>query len=330
MKNNNDTGSEVFNSAELAEHMEECPDCSKQSDVIDQMLASLGDCRDAFCPPVEQLDEFARTGEDPSGRIAFHVEQCLTCQTELAEYREHLTKGEMPDRVRAIFELHLSKRPASALSHEQDGVLSRILRAMWLLLGTHGRSLAAVAAAAVLLVVLIYPRGEIETVIGLSSVNWEKAPGLSLMGPRISKSPRLSKPTVAAILLFKGLDKPLAQDKIDEFYQALNPNRNMRSKFKFVTPAQLKEAFSDKDRKLTDKKALAARLAERFNVDQVVFVTIQCQEDCCKIAEEVVDTHTGNALGQAQTQVGTEKEIAGKLRHTVFPLLSGKTVERHP
>jgi len=327
MKNNNDTNPGVVNSAELAEHMANCPHCSKQSEMMDQMLASLADYKEVFCPPVEQLANFARTGEDPYGSIAFHVDQCETCQTELAEYRVYLTKGEMPDRVRAIFDLHLSKRTADPLSHEQEGILSRILSAIPRWSGTSGMSLAAAAAAAVLLVVLIYPRGEIETVMRLSSVSWEKAPGLSLMSPKISKSPARNKPTVAAILLLKGLERPLAQDKIDELYQALNPDRHMRSKFKFVSPAQLKEDFSGKDRKPTDKKAVAARLAERFDVDQVVFVTIHSEKNRFKITEEVVDTRTGKTLNQAETQVRSEEEITAKLKATVFPLLSGNKVE---
>ena len=79
MKNNNNSNSDTD------QHLAECPDCSKQREMMDQMLASLDSVKDAFCPPPEQLYDFARTGEDPTGGLAFHLDQCESCRNEVAE-----------------------------------------------------------------------------------------------------------------------------------------------------------------------------------------------------------------------------------------------------
>jgi hypothetical protein len=186
------------------------------------------------------------------------------------------------------------------------------------------RALATVAAA-VLVLVLIYPRGAPQPMIGLSQEEWKPA-SMHLMGPKrgIVKSPvpkGVEKPRVAIILRFQDFEESPDQKFVDTLYGRLNPSFRMRKRFDFIAPMDLEKAVGEGTLKVDTTEDLLEGLRRKFNVSQVIVVTVTAEEDQYQLNAELKDLATDVIRGSPTQKNLTRAELPDTLRKSVFGLL---------
>ncbi len=318
-------------------HIKECAECSEEIESLGLVVNILRTDKGVFCPEAWELYEFIEQGTDPTGKIARHLEDCPLCCAEVAQYREGFATTKLPDKIKDELKKHFPTRVHSQTFAVKSGFawapgwLNSIFKTPALALGT--------AVAAILAVILLYPHGTPPVSIGVSSENWEEngpqgtpkslfsnaharteidKPAPS--GSRGAGRPLFldgTKPRVATIVVFHGFKKPELQSTVDSLYQALKPNAEIKKRFKFSTPAQLKN-FLDKnsDRKLTPTQALSEFYKE-FSVNLALIVNIEANKDKFGLNTEVVDTRTGQILAKSVHDAMPGVDLASTVRQSL-------------
>ncbi len=338
---------------EIEAHIKSCPDCSAETQALDEMIGNLERHRDAFCPEPWQLYEFIDTGEAPTGHVAMHLESCVKCREAVESYKEALSaEHPMPAPVMDAFrDYHSQKKSPSRSISEGANVLSKILTSIASVFNMPALALGAVAAA-ILAVVIVYPRGEELSPIGLSSVTWK--PKLTLLGPsgddvyrgftaeelaRMTPEERelakrgilhrgavhgnnqsTTSPSVAFVITFKGFKEHLPQGRIDKLYEALKPTKEMKQKFEVLAPAKIKEALGS-EKPPANKKQLLEHLKTNLNLSKAVLITIEFKDNRFDINNELIDVQTGKILSTSSQEKITEPDLATKLRDSVFSIV---------
>ena len=172
----------------------------------------------------------------------------------------------------------------------------------------------AAAVAAILVVVLIYPHEQMETMVGLSAVAWENAPR-----PKTGvDSPRKRS---AVLIFFKNFKDPLPRDKVDSLYQALEPPIEVNEKFDVISPADLSKAISRGEVDPFNRKKLLEDLDENLNAVKVVLVTVEPATQGFDVKCDLMRTSDGIRLKKRIAKGVTEANLASTVRGTVWELL---------
>jgi hypothetical protein len=303
------------------EHVNLCEECSREIQALDQLVAGLKANKDVFCPAPHALFDFVETGADPEGKLARHIDRCSLCQEDVAAYRAGCEGGALPEKVHAAYRgrfpqstpRQLDVAPKNPFSVLSDW-LSSLFRAPAFALAT--------AAAAILVVVLIYPRGEIEPLIGLSSVAWKQAEddfgSKSLLTPA-------KRFRVAVILLFKGFKEQWPQEKVDSLYEALHPPEEAFERFEFLNPADVRAALKGK-MVARDAGGSTAEIAGKVGADIVVFLDVISKRDGFRVEGLAVHAETGKTIDTRAGEEIAEPQLPLNLREVLATLLgSGRS-----
>lgn len=322
---------------EVREHVERhvrgCPQCAFELEKLAHAIASLKEHKDAFCPEAWELYEFADTGADSSGRTARHVEQCPLCGEEIALYKYPGETRETPESiVRAVEEIFPSGRDAPK-TRTVPGAWSSFIDMMLTVLH-HPVAALAYAAAAILLVVMAYPRGETAAVMALSPVTWVELdsgrlprtvrPKLKLMGPGPKRAePERVKPRVATVLFFKGIPEAASQESIDALYRTLKPPRAIDRRYRMISPAELRDGLAGgPERPITRGNELLKEIGSKLEASQALLLTVAAEGNSFAIEGELVRTSDGTIEGKAAARNVNKTELPAKLREVSLSLLS--------
>ncbi len=137
------------------EHIEQCHDCAKQVEDMSRWVALLKDNRDAFCPEQWELFDYARESQDVTSVWASHLGHCPACRKTITAFRTLAPQRGVPD---ALWEkmTRLQETPA----RQTPGFVHRWLYRWWEQLTAFlspPLTLAGAVAAAILVVVFLYP-----------------------------------------------------------------------------------------------------------------------------------------------------------------------------
>ena len=170
----------------------------------------------------------------------------------------------------------------------------------------------ATAAAVALLLIMIYPRGGIEPLIGLSGETWEP-PKPKLMAPKIvrSKPPAAAKSKAAVVVVFEKFRKTPDQQFIDSAYQALEPPIVVGGKYEFVSPAKIKQAIANGEIKSANVADFKKGLESNLKVSKLLIVTIRPNEARYDVEAEQFDLVSG-ASTMKSSQIGVEASELNK------------------
>jgi hypothetical protein len=299
---------------QIEAHLKSCTECERKAAELDRMLASLTDHKEVFCPETWQLFDFAVDGEDPTGMLTEHVEHCPACAEKVAEFQASTGKESLvPPALEHAFKTAFpaSIHSPSFWSRFAD-FLSSFSKAPIMVVAT--------AAAAVLAVVILYPRGGAEPLIGLSSVSWESQ--LSLMAPEKGVEDA-GKPTIAVILFFKDFKQPWPQDRIDSLYRALQPTAQMKKRFAFVSPDEVQATLQGKGLP-SSKGALLETLHKDLDVSRVVTVTLKPDGEGVSFDAELVDVNSGRTAGKQSEPGVANPELASRIKGAAFSLIEAR------
>ncbi len=281
---------------------------------------------------VEGLRELRRVGSYPTREApevshdasvqSISGEISRTPKTRESEGQPHL-KGAAAKVGFGIFNLPLAA--VHGLSSVVKGVLSVMQHWTASLMNVPVAALAT-AVTAILVLVLVYPHGAPQPIIGLSSEQW-KTPRLKLMAPGrlLRKGPLLKqipKSRVAMIIQFQGFETPPEQALIDSLYQALRPERAWKKELDFVAPTKLKQAVADGAIKAETTKEFLEGLRTKLDVGEVVLFTVRKRGDLFEVTAEMKDLSTGKVRGEDTRKNLTSDELAKGVRQSAAGLLS--------
>lgn len=306
--------------AMVEEHVSKCSDCTRELHSLDEILRPLKAHKEAICPERWQLYDFAETGDDPTGKLAGHLEKCPLCQEDFGAYKSLCEKTAMPLRVHEAFEKHFRQADKTELEPGSKISLLSLLERFLELFRIPTMALGAVAAA-ILVVVLVYPRGDIQPFIGLSSATWGQTE--DEMTPKSSVA-RQTKPKVGMVISFKDFKKTWPKEKIDSLYQAVQPTPQMYERFDFVPPARWKDAIGKLGFKSDDRKEMLEKLRQEFDVKVAIFVEIISEGDSYRIESRSLDTKDGTIIRSRTDEASSQEQIQSKIQDAASFLLASQ------
>lgn len=307
----------------IEQHIGTCDECSLELKGLDRMITRLKTLKAAFCPEPWEVYEFVERGVDPDGEIASHLAECRLCAEEAASYRARSVEAALPQKVQAAFEEHFRKSAFASHEVERRGPLAAFME--WLSSAFRVPAMAVAVAAAILVAVMIYPRGEIQPMIGLSSVTWGQTESGFIPKSGLFEE---QKPRAAILLAFKGFKEPLPQQKIDSLYEALRPTEEIKKKFDVLTPAEVKDAITESKIKPDSTKAMQEVLHTDLDVSRLLVVTVTPKGDGFTIESEVRDARTGGSVVKKSEQAATSAELPSRLTNSILLLLAAKATDR--
>ncbi len=162
-----------------------------------------------------------------------------------------------------------------------------------------------VAAACVMLAATSYALAEGEPMFALSSVTWQKQPGVTAKG---TLSPQ-GKPRVAFIIIFRGIRTPITQERIDAMYEELTPTPDIRDRVEILAPHDIKTAIVGKGLRPEQRAALLQVISSDLGAAGVLFVDISGRESGFEIVGEFVDAGTGAVVHKERVEVPGEAQL---------------------
>ena len=182
----------------------------------------------------------------------------------------------------------------------------------------------ATAAAVALLLIMIYPRGGVESIIGLSGETWEP-PRPKLMAPQIVTPEKVpvERPKAAVVVVFeKFRDKP-DQKFVDSVYRSLEPTTLGEPKYEFIAPARIRQAVSEGAIKSENLGELKNGLASVIKVSRLLVVKISQNGSNYDIDAELSDLVSGASVMKFARQnvaAGDVSEVLEMISRDAFEL----------
>ncbi len=155
----------------------------------------------------------------------------------------------------------------------------------------------ATAAAVALLLIMIYPRGGIEPIIGLSGETWEP-PRPKLMAPQIVTPEKVptEKLKATVVVVFENFREKPDQRFVDSAYRSLEPQTIIEAKYDFVNPSKIRQAISEGLLKAGNLTELKEGLASVIRVSRLLTVRITPNESVYDIEADLSDLKSGESI----------------------------------
>ena len=291
---------------ELEAHLSGCPGCSAELDGLREIVDSLKQNREAFCPELEDLYAFIHYEMDPGGAVAAHLEHCASCRG-MCDLLRLGRREDLPNAVAT--ELALRSRSgapeASTVKPHWHGVIVTSLRRF------KAPALAAsLAAAALIAAVLLIPWRMPEYAVVLSSVSWEQ-------GPR-PKEAGVSRMRAATIIVLEGFQQPLDQARIDDLYAAVAPTMELYEKYHMLSPQDVKKEWERKPPSISDRQSMIKWLYSKLQVARASIVTITPSESGMNVEADLTDTERGTVVNRAVARNVPQAQLKETIRRLVI------------
>ena len=281
------------------EHLNTDPDVSKTMSEIRQWSATLIDNKELFCPDIWELFDHTRRSKGSSSELMAHLDDCESCKEAVQSIASMTRKQRVPselwdrmtgqDKVQPTLDraLEFLRNMASDYSEKLSQYFSMPVLA------------AGTVAAAVLIAILLWPSGHQAPFIGVSSEKWELSPLEKAVMGQVEPVPlpgSKAKNLTAVVVMFENFRHPMEQSEIDSLYKELKPTLKTRKLYRFVTPAELKQAVLDKKVSVNNKEELLRGLHTALDVDLAVLVTVTKDQDRYEVKSELIDSATGETI----------------------------------
>jgi hypothetical protein len=295
---------------DLERHLRGCERCSSELRELDRITASLRENKPAFCPDSAEIIQFSEGGHDPEGRISRHLKACPTCLALVEACRTESPPETMSPELWARLQERLGTKGGTrvpVLEETSPGFAERFRN--WFRVPAFA---AGAVAAAILLVVVLYPRDFTVPNMGLSSVTWEGVP-----------KPKAIRDRAVFLMTFKGLAEPLPQKRIDEIYQALKPDMELSERFEVISPSELRAAAKSGEVWLDPKqlKETVESLHKKLNASRVAMITLEPSNGKYSVKVELWDAASGASLNQKAESGIPENSLPDKIRGMVFSMM---------
>ena len=333
----------------VAGHLGQCEECASEIDSLGKLAEILKSKKHVFCPEPSEWYEFIENGYNPGGRLSSHLEICPLCSAEVADYKHSATQETLPTVIKEALKQAYPETSFSKHSEAQDRFawipnwFSPMFRFPTLAFGA--------VLAAVLAVVVLYPRGNVPIFLGVSSEDWEEAMPVaksalpkSVPAQKESKavgansqfhkytpkfrSVERSKPKVAAVIVFYGFDKPLPQSTVDSLYEALRPTSEWERRFEFSTPLQLKKFLDNSNNHNLTPTQVLNEFYMQSSITFAIVVKVEAQRDKFGLKTVIIDAPSGETLAESFRNGLPGTELASAARGSLSLLANVKSEDR--
>lgn len=303
----------------VQKHLDQCARCSKEVEGLRGVIAALKEHKRAFCPEAWEIYECVQTGEAPHGALSVHLKQCLHCLEEFESYTVSTAAEVMPADLLALVKKRLEQLPVDKTMETERKKRPFISWDRILDYFRHPALGVAAAVAVILVVVLIYPREPMESMVGLSAVAWENV-------PRPKSGVESARKRSAVLILFKNFKEPLSRDQVDSLYQALEPPMEVTERFDVIPPAVLTKAIKRGEVDPFKRKKLLEDLDDKLNVEDLALVTIEPASRGFDVRCDLIRTVDGTGVKKRIVRGVIEGDLASTLHKMVWELTldSGK------
>jgi hypothetical protein len=307
----------------VEQFLESNEEASREFDELRDIFRIMRKDHRAFCPEPWLISEFLETGEDPSGELSKHLRECSACREETVALGEPTKHGSMPRQLLENIMKELGVPTKERPLVQDEGLLSLLQERLATFFRFRVAAMAAVAAA-VLLVVFLYPGPSVGPVIALSSVTWDGGES-DLGGGLLGVVPK-GKERVTIILRFKGAEKPLSQETIDSLYKALTPRGKLVDEYEFVPPAMVKEVVAAELSSAGDLNGMLHLLRTMLAIEKAAIMTTAFDGSRALVRGELIETATGNRVGKDIQEAFDRTELESKIGAIAYAVLA--TVEK--
>ncbi len=306
------------------EHVRQCPACTSKLEEMSHWASVFKDIAREMCPDGWELFDYVRSGKDTRGIISSHLDTCPSCRADAESFRADASKRAMPADLWQKMKSLSGKQSASRVAERPyRWILDAMDKVMDLF-----RPVALVpltVAAAIFIIVLLYPSGPAPIKVALSSVNWGPEPSaLNIMGTEspVSSPAEAKRERLSVVIFFSNVKQFPDQNRIDSFYRALEPPKDLRDRYHVVSPLELKRVAGEYLSKAADDKALISVMRSRLNISKALMVEIVPKDDGYGILARLIDVGTERVIRTWNSGNLTEGELASALEDST-QLLSG-------
>jgi hypothetical protein len=299
----------------VAEHVAQCPKCSQEVRDLQKIIGALRKNRQAFCPESWEIYEYVKGGGTLSEALSIHFKQCARCRDELESYTVSTDQETMPPQLWSQVKDRLERIPGTEKIDKQEkrsfDIWSWILgRFRWPAVGV------AAAAAAILVMVSIFPREAMEPMVGLSTVTWEKV-------PKPKTGVESSREKLAVLIFFKHFKEPMSKKKVDLLYESLAPSIEVNERYDVVPPVVLTGSIKNGEINPFDRKALLQDLRTKFNAKTVALVIIEPAERGFDVKCDLVQVPDGTVLKDKIARGVAQADLDSTVREAVWDTVLG-------
>jgi hypothetical protein len=286
--------------SKFEEHLKQCPDCAKQTEDMFRWIALVKTNKDALCPEEWELFDYACGRRNFTDALASHMGHCPSCRKSVEEFRAPAPKESVSEALWERMTL-LDERPA----RESSGIRDTRIYRLWEQLAnlfSPPLALAGAMAAAILVVVLLYPSGPSGPLLGLSSVAWTPDHAFSnLMGePAGHPTDIAGKERLAAVIYFRDFKRKPEGERIDSLYRLLDPGREVRLHYNVVSPSQVKEALERSGMNKGAKDEVLRVLRDKLSVSRALVMELSEEGDRFRIHAWLMDTEVGTVVRESE------------------------------
>jgi hypothetical protein len=297
------------------DHVRQCPACASKLEEMSHWVSTFKENAAEMCPDSWEVFDFVRSGKDPRGIISSHLDTCPSCRADAESLGADVSKRTMPADLWQKMKSLSGKQPASRRAEPSyQWILDAVDRIVDVF-----RPVALVpltVAAAVFLIVLLYPFGPAPIKVALSSVNWGPEPSaLNIMGAEPSTGLPLEakRERLGVVIVFSDVKRLPDQNLVDSFYRALEPPRNVRDRYQVVSPKELERTAGEDILKAADDSALIALMRSKLNVSKAFIVEVVPQEDKFAVLARLIDTGDGRVIRTWNSGKLTKAELVSAL-----------------
>ena len=305
------------------DHLRKCTVCTSKLEEMSRWTSVFKDNAREMCPDGWQLFDYVRSGKDTLGIMSSHLETCPSCLADAESFKAYTAKQGVPSdlwkKMQALPGTPLVDRAAG---RSYQWVLETLDRLMELF---RPAVLAPVAvAAAVLIIVFLYPARPAPRMVALSSVNWGPEPSaLNLMGKDLPTSlpTGAQKERLGMVILLSNFKHLPDQNRIDSFYRALEPSKDIRDRYDVVSPEELRRVAGEDLMMAADDKALVEGIRSTSKISKALVIEIVPSRERYGIVARLIDTATGGVTGKSDSWNLTEAELTSAMEDATQALL---------
>ncbi len=297
--------------ASVQEHIAECAECSAQVKALQETVNHLRGHKDAFCPDLSELHEFAFYGSDAAGAISDHVEDCPACKHLVQAWKSEASKEHLPQELwdRLSKALSQDRKKEIRIRARPVGFMERF-RAIF---DAQTWAIGAVTVVALLAVMLLYPREIPQYTVALSSTTWE--------GVSRPKTFQSVPNRTAIVIVLKDFHPAVDQAKIDDLYDAVAPTMDIYERYYVAPPGAIRDAVRKGLIDPADPTKLLRGLKDHLDLTSMVLVTAVSETEGITFEADLVDLSTGKILDKKTESKLAENDLGPKIRQAVLNLL---------
>jgi len=311
----------------VEEHLKSCPQCAAELEETRQWMNLLTKNQEVFCPEPWEIFDQVRRQAGQAEDVCAHLEACPSCRKTEQSFRAMASSATMPEELWERMQ-HRSRQPRSLRVEARLAQwISELMETAADFFRVPVLATAAAVAAAVLVVLVMYPSRVMHPVIALSSTQWESSFLQRLfMGGGEPSAERDAAPRerLAIVLELVGMEHPMPQQQVNSLYDRIGPSQDMLDRYEVMTPKEVNDAVASGKVETASTSRFLEGLHQTLGVSKVIMITLLKKGERFDIESQLQDANTGKVLRQVRFKEVTPEDLGSTLEKANLALLCSR------